>query len=244
MRSFIACMLSLSCFSSIAQSPLTPGENIFEKKWIRNEHYQMTWYAMKDTTRFEMGKINTEQIVDDKQCLMITRVQMKNAKGPWIDSTIADIRTMSPIYHSSFNMQRDMVLHFGTIVTGYYEDKIKKTSTLIRDTTHESYFDSNLYPSLLRWLPLSEGYKREMLIYDYNPAGKIGVIKANVKSVSSGSYQSTTAGKRDVWILVVSDELGAGNSFSTYYIDKTDRSLWKQEINSGGRIMIIERDKP
>jgi hypothetical protein len=141
-------------------------------------------------------------------------------------------------------MQRDMVLHFGKIVTGYYEDKIKKTNTLISDTTHEGYFDSNLYPSLLRWLPLSEGYKREMSIYDYNPAGKIGVIKANIKSVNSGSYQSTTDVKRDVWILVVADELGGGNSFSTYYIDKADRSLWKQEINAGGRIMIIERNKP
>ena len=100
-----------------------------------------------------------------------------------------------------------MVLNFGNIVTGFYLDKIKKTNTGISDTTKIDYFDSNLYPSLIGWLPLKDGYTQDISIYDYNPAAKIGVIKAAVKEVKSGTYTSAKSGVRDVWMVTVTDEI-------------------------------------
>ena len=134
-----------------------------------------------------------------------------------------------------------MVLNFGQIVTGYYNDKIKKQNTLISDTTTSDYFDSNFYPSLIRWLPLREGYKMDLSIYDYNPSGKIGVIKASVLDVKSGIYQTNFSGSKNVWIVTVADEIGNSKKDPmTYYIDKADRRLWMQEINAGGRQMIMQ----
>ena len=135
-----------------------------------------------------------------------------------------------------------MVLNFGKIVTGFYNDKLKQKHTVISDTTRTAYFDSNMYPVLTTWLSLKEGYKKNISIYDYNPSGKIGVIKASVKQVTSGIYESIKSGSRDVWILTVSDEIGNNaNDFMTYYIDKKDRRLWKQEIKAGGRKMLMLR---
>ena len=167
-------------------------------------------------------------------------VSLKNMTALWVDSTIADVKTFRPIHHASYNMQRDMVLNFGRIVSGFYNYKSKEQNIIISDTTTNSYFDSNIYPSLIRWLPLKEGYTKDISIYDYNPSGKIGVIKAYIKEVSSGTYKSIKLGIRQVWIVTVKDEIGdQANDASIYYVDKSDRKFWKQEIKSAGRVMFM-----
>ncbi len=223
-----------------AQDFLTPSKGIFERKWIHNSSYKMTWYVVKDTTKLAIGAVSTQISTDKKQLTVITQVNMRNMKSPWIDSTVADLSTLRPIRHSSYNMQRDMVLNFGKIVTGFYHDKTKKVNTSISDTTQTKYFDSNLYPILIGWLPLSTTYRKDISIYDYNPSAKIGVIKASVKQVTSGEYKSLKNGLRSVWIVTVTDEISDDpNSVNTYYFDKEDRRLWKQDIESKGRKMMM-----
>lgn len=166
---------------------------------------------------------------------------MTNMKIPWIDTTVANLKTLKPIRHSSYNMQRDLVLNFGKIVTGFYNDKIKKNIILVNDTTESDFFDSNLYPILIGWLPLKNNYKQDILIYDYNPSAKTGAIKASIKNVGSGLYQTDKSGIRKVWIVSVSDEIGnSENGVSTYYFDKVNRKLWKQEIDVKGRKMMMK----
>lgn len=201
----------------------------------------MAWYVLKDTTNIEIGNVTTQISVNNKTLTVVTGVSMKNAKGPWVDSTIANVKTLQPVRHASYNMQRDMVLNFGKIVTGFYNNKIKNSSTAISDTTNSDYFDSNLYPLLIGWLPLENNYKQDISIYDYNPSAKIGVLKASVKHVTSGVYTSDKNGIRNVWIVTVTDEISNGpNDSSVYYFDKTDRRLWKQEINISGRKMMMK----
>lgn len=221
-----------------AQNAITPSKIAFDKKWIKNESTEMVWYSLRDTTKIEMAKVATSIIVNKKGLLLVTEVKLKSSKGKWIDSSIATLATLQPKYHASYNMQRDMVLHFGKVVTGFYNNKMKKQNTIISDTTTADYFDSNLYPALIRWLPLTNGYKESIAIYDYNPVAKIGVIKANVTNVTTGEYASKTMGTRAVWVVTVSDEIG--NGVSTYYIDKADRKLWQQSINAGGRKMLMQ----
>jgi hypothetical protein len=234
-------LIMMATTTGNAQPVLLPEKKAVEKKWIKDEQYQMAWYALKDTTRLEMGRVHTAITNGKKQLLVVTNVQLKQMKSSWTDSTIADSKTLAPIYHSSCNMQRDMVLQFGNPVTGYYHDKVKKKTTLISDTTKGAYFDSNLYPALLRWLPYKEGYTKDIAIYDYNPAGKKGILMASITYVKKGVYQSVLSGNHPVWIVRVSDEIGGGeNGVSDYYIDIADRKLWKQEINAGGRKMLME----
>lgn len=225
---------------SKAQTKLVPAKNVVEKKWMTNQKYQMVWYALRDTARFEIGKVTTEISNDGNKITAITQVSMKRSNTPWIDSTVAFVKDLAPVYHSSYNAQRDMALTFGKVVTGYYNDKIKKIRTIIKDTTKEDYFDSNLYPTLITWLPLKEGYKQDIAIYDYNPAGKIGVIKASVLDVKRGIFESAVSGIHNVWVVTVSDEIGGADSKMTYYIDMADRKLWKQEIVAGERKMLMQ----
>ncbi len=234
-------ILSMAFLYNKAQQVLTPSKHAFEKKWVNNKSYQMAWYFLRDTTKMEIGKVTTQVLSLNNRLTVVTHVNMKNMKAPWVDSTIADAKTLQPIYHASYNMQRDMVLNFGKVVTGFYNDKMKKKNFTINDTTTSKYFDSNIYPVLIGWLPLQDGYKKEIAIYDYNPNAKTGILKASVENVTSGTYQSTKSGTRNVWIVTVSDEIGNGeNGRSTYYFDKVDRKLWQQEINANGRKMLMQ----
>jgi hypothetical protein len=190
MKSIFLFVLIIATLTSNAQNLLTPSKKSFDKKWVKNTNYQMTWYAFRDTAKFELGKVTTQISTDKINLTVVTQVSMKNMKSPWVDSTVANLETLKPIRHSSYNMQRDMVLNFGRIVTGFYDDKMKKNRMTVNDTTKVDYFDSNLYPVLIGWLPLDNNYKQDISIYDYNPSAKIGVIKASVKNVSSSTYQT------------------------------------------------------
>lgn len=237
-------LLIIIGLTSNAQTQLTPSKKSFDKKWIRPVDYQMNWYAQKDTTKIKIGNVTTQISMKKSTLIIVTKVNLKNVKDLWVDSTVANLKNLRPIRHSSYNGQRDMALVFGKIVTGFYNDKIKNNRTIIKDTTNSEYFDSNIYPILIGWLPLKNNYKQDISIYDYNPSSKIGVLKASIRNVSSGTYQSDKNGIRNVWIVQVSDEIGSDvNGMSTYYFDKEDRKLWKQEMNSKGRKMIMLREE-
>ncbi|WP_159471293.1 hypothetical protein [Dyadobacter sp. 3J3] len=232
----LAICLSICCLN-ITYAQLRPSPKAFEKKWAKPETYDMAWYAFRDTTKIEIGKVSTRIIENKDQVLVITSVDMKGMKGTWVDSSSADKQTLIPIRHASYNAQRDMALNFGKIVTGFYNDKKQGKNTLINDTTKTSYFDSNMYPVLVRWLALKEGFTQKIAIYDYNPSAKIGVINATVSGVTSGTYSSKRSGIREVWIVDVNDEISNGKS--QYFIDKANRKLWKQTIEAKGRTMMM-----
>lgn len=242
MKTTLSILLTFFALAAAGQEPLVPGKNSFERNRVKSNVYQMTWYGLKDTTKIEIGEVTTRMIADRKYLTIVTNVKLRRSPEPWVDTTIAEIATLKPVRHTSTNMQRDMVLHFGSSVTGYYNDKIKTQNQSILDTPNRPYFDSNIYPYLLCWLPLSEGYTREISIYDYNPGKKTGVLRASVTDVRSGTYTSKSSGVREVWVLTATDEIASGShDYSTYFIDKADRRLWKQEVFAGGRMMLFVR---
>ena len=232
-------MMFMSYCTTYAQMKLSPSAKVVEQQWLKPSSTEMIWYIMRDTITTEIGKVVSDIKLHDQYLMIVTQVRMKGMNSVWIDSSIALSSTLQPVYHASYNMQRDMVLRFGEIIQGYYTDKVKKTTTIIADTVAQGYFDSNLYPFLVRWLPLQDGYTAGMGIYDYNPATK-GIVGATITNVTSGVYQSAKSGKHAVWLVSVNDGLDKqGNSSSTYFIDKETRQLWKQEIVAGGRKMLM-----
>lgn len=242
MKYILSIALATLAGMATAQQPLVPGSKSVESKWIKDQSYKMTWYAIRDTAKIPIGEVSTEIKKSKNHLTIVSNVALKNRSDIWVDSTVAKSKTLAPVRHSSSNTQRDMLLLFDKVVTGYYLDKTRPSKVVIHDTPSGSYFDSNLYPHIITWLPLGEGYVRDLMIYDYNPAKKIGVIRAYVKGVESGTYHSKTRGNRSVWIVTVSDEISGGaESYSVYYIDKKDRILWQQLIHAGVRKMMMQR---
>lgn len=71
----------------------------------------------------------------EKKIYIITTINMEQSPSKWIGSTIVDAVNFKPIYHSSFNSQRNKVLNFGKEVTGYYMNK--------KTETKNTYFRKN-----------------------------------------------------------------------------------------------------
>ena len=86
MKSIITTILTIVTITANAQTNLTPGKNSFQKRWIKNETYQMIWYAVRDTAKAEIGKVSTQILTDKKNITVVTQVNMKNMKTPWVDS--------------------------------------------------------------------------------------------------------------------------------------------------------------
>lgn len=235
---FLSSVFAVLSFFSFAKAQIkdqTPEKNEIISKLIKNEKETMIWYALKDTTKIEIAKIQTDINSNGKTINVKTTVKMQG-KPDWVDETIAELPQLKPIKHTSFNTQRDMALNFGKTVTGYYTDKATNAKTDINEKVEGSFFDSNLYPQIIRWLPLKDNYKTDIAIFDYNPKSGAGLMKAHITNTQKGSFHN-----KEVWIVSVTDDISSNAVKMTFYIDTKSNKVLKQEIDAGGRKMVMER---
>ncbi|MCP2028548.1 hypothetical protein L1276_003718 [Flavobacterium sp. HSC-32F16] len=227
---------SLLCFTANAQEKTqSPGHNEIIETLIKNEEYEMKWSAVRDTAKIEIGKVLTKISKTKNTIKVITTVKMKNMPD-WVDETTAELPNLNPVRHTSVNTQRDIELNFGKQTTGYYLDKKDNKKTAIKEETTGDFFDSNIYPQIVRWLPLKENYKTEMTIFDYNPVTKAAILKADITNTKKGIL----AGK-PVWIVTVTDGISQNKVINTYYIDSLTNQFLKQEIDMGANKMMMEK---
>ncbi|SFN56230.1 hypothetical protein SAMN05421594_3248 [Chryseobacterium oleae] len=239
MRTFLVLLL-VSSVHLFSQKLLTPANSSIDAKLIKDETSEAIWYADNAGTKTEIGSIITELKKLNKTDLLIrTTVKLKQAPdAKWTDSTIVKTANFEPVYHSSFNMMRDMVLKSGkTKVTGYYLDKKSQEKHSI-DIPAANYFDSSSYPMMIRFSPLKENYTADLSIFDYNPDAKQGLIKAYILEVKKTDYD----GKK-VWAVKTTDDIRNKTTFVTYYIDTETRKILKQDMDLGGRKMTLETIK-
>jgi hypothetical protein len=237
MRTILALLIIGSVHFFSAQNLLSPTNVKLDSKYIHDESSEVSWIMENAGSKFEIGKVTTDFKKLNKTDLLIkTTVKMKQSPEAWVDSTIVKISDFQPVYHSSFNSMRNMSIRFNKKkATGYYLDKKTQKKDIIDEATNSPYFDSNAYPALIRFLPLKENYTTEISIFDYNPTAKKGVIKAYIEKVEKSDYN----GKK-VWIVKTTDDIQDRKTESMYYIDTDSRKVLKQEINAGGRKMIME----
>lgn len=126
MKQIITLLCCITVLHLSAQKTITPANVTVQKKWIRNQQYTMKWFMLRDTARYEMATVQTDISLQAATVTVVTQVQMKGMKKPWMDTTVANKRNLAPVYHSSYNMQREMVLRYGAVVSGSYVDLIKK----------------------------------------------------------------------------------------------------------------------
>lgn len=240
MRSVFLFLLVIA--TSAHAQVLSPSENLFDKKMIRNGRQEMTCFVANGEQWVEISSFVIDVSLNNKHLSVYTSLKMFTIDEPWVDTSIADATTFKPHYRSSFNQNRSMVLHYGNDVTGYYYDKKTKKRTAIKESVKESVFDSYLYPYLLGLLPLTSGYHGIMPVYEYKPGNASNVKKTRIEEVKSNQFTSALTGEHKVWQVSVFEE--ATNDKYEYYIDKSTRRLWKVDIftNSGQRLLMIDKE--
>lgn len=240
MKNTLLILLSFlfSIYFSYGQPILNPNNHDANLNLFKSGTYTMSWFMIQDSTEIQIGDILTEIQKNKDNISIITTVDMNQSPSKWIDSTVVSTNNFKPIYHSSYNQQRDMVLKFDKEITGYYLDKQTNIKTEISETADQSFFDSNFYPQLIRLLPLNEGYINTISIFDYNPKSKTGVITATIKNTEETTIHFDGELK-EVWKVETTDDISNSTAISTYFIDKSTRKLLNQEIDFRGRKMIM-----
>lgn len=237
MRTFIFLLL-ISSTHLFSQQLLTPQNAGINSKLIKDETSEAIWYADNAGSKIEIGSIITELKKLNKTDLLIrTTVKLKQAPdAKWIDSTLVKTSDFTPVYHSSYNMMRDMALKSGKDkVSGYYLDKKSQKKDII-DLPATHYFDSSSYAMLIRFLPLKENYTSEISIFDYNPKSeKKGIMKAYILDTQKTEYNG-----KPVWAVKTNDDISNRTSTVTYYIDPETRKIVKQDMDMAGRKMFLE----
>lgn len=193
---------------------LSPINNPINKNLLKPETSEMNWFMLQDTLKVQIGKVQTEIQKKKKKIYIITTVDMAQSTTKWIDSTVGK-RNLKPRYHSSYNQQRDIVLKFGEKITGYYLDKKTGSKTVISEEAEASFYDSNFYPQLIRFLPLKDGYTGIISIFDYNPKAEKGVITATIKNTEEMTF-SFNGEERLVWKIENTDDISNNSTVSTY----------------------------
>lgn len=119
-------LLLINITNVFSQKLITPNSATIDPKLIKDETSEAIWYAEDAGQKIKIGTITTELKRLSKTDLLI-KTCVKLQKVPdaqWTDSTIVKTANFEPVYHSSFNGMRDMVLKSGkTKVIGYYLDK-------------------------------------------------------------------------------------------------------------------------
>lgn len=212
----------------------------FDSKLLKSGKYSMACYTIEGGSATEIGTFSFGiQVSGDK--LTVNTVMAIYGQEEWKDTAISSLSTFKPIYRSSSTMVKDMVLHFGEEVTGYYLDKKTGKKNQIKETASPYFVDSYTYPFLLSLLPLSSGYSTDILVYEYLPTNSSNVKKAIVEEVKSSTYVSKYTGTHEVWEVTVLEPSTAEKSVN--YIDKRTRRLWQIDTWSNGHhISMVDKE--
>ncbi len=92
------------------------------------------------------------------------------------------------------------------------------------------------YQNIIRWLPLKEGYKKELLVYDFNPNCNTSFTDIQILEVKSKNFQTENSGLRPVFIVTVLYK----KSKTIHFIDQINRRIWKQELDDGKLILLFD----
>lgn len=174
-------ILLLTVSTCLGQNLLVPGEQIFDERWMKDSKFEMSYWAIKDNQKIEIGSFEVALNIQKNQFSVATKLQFINSDETWIDTCISDKSTFRPIYRASYNKDRDFAINYQNVIKGFYFDKKSKKRKIVNEALKEDFFDFYNYPYLLSYLPLATGYKKDLVVYDYKPANSNNIKKQELK---------------------------------------------------------------
>jgi hypothetical protein len=231
---------TIVCKAQIAS--LSPGDNSFEKKFLKSAKYEWTCYSLDPgRNKTEISAFTVEIKSGSGPLSIYTNLRLPNSPDQWWDTSVVDANTFKPIYRASHNRHRELVVKYGKEVTGHYFDKKTKKRTHIKEPVKEAFFDSYSYPYLLGLLPLASGYNTSLTVYDYKPENSSNIKKAVIHEVKNSVHVSDLTGEHKCWQVSIHEE-ATGDKYD-YYIDKDTRRIWKVEIFAGKQhLLMLEKE--
>ncbi|WP_374364572.1 hypothetical protein [Cloacibacterium sp.] len=224
---FIFVFLQTICF---AQVTILPGDASVNSSLLKPGIYTMAYTINYNGEWVPLGEYITEVAFVNKQLKVNTSLSFAKTNTQWTDNFVADANKFLPVSSYSDRDERTLSLSFSNKVTGSYLDKRLQKKKQIDQNLPLNCFDVSVYPYIIQMLPLDVGYRAILPVFDYEAADNAKTHRIEITEVKSDVHISDLTGEHKVWKVAVS-EGNTGHSFD-YFIDKTNRRIWKISIVS------------
>lgn len=236
-------ILHLLIIDTFGQQIILPGDKSINKSLLKSTTQIFDYSNMQNGILTTIGNYKIEINYNNQTLDVSTTLSFNNKNKPWKDRYVADGNTFKPISVESFRSDRSLFLNFGKEVTGTLEHHIRNKKTIIKEKIKDTFFDISIYPFILPTLPLIDGYKAIMPVFDYEALEydkKFSNIR--ITGVYSDYHNSSFTGNHNVWRVEVHEESTQNNY--QYYIDKKTGKFWKIYFNTiAGNIIELKNNE-
>jgi hypothetical protein len=219
--------LQTICF---AQLTVLPGDKSINTSLLKTGTYTMTYNISYNGKWVPLGEYVTEVAFANKQLKVNTSLSFTKTNTQWTEIFVADANSFLPVSSYSDRDERTLSLSFSNMVTGSYVDKKTQKKKQINQDLPKNCFDVSVYPYIIQMLPLDVGYRAIIPVFDYETTDNAKIHRIEIIEVKSDVHMSDLTGEHKVWKVAVL-EGNTGHRFD-YFIDKTNRRIWKISIVS------------
>lgn len=241
MKKITPILFLLLSVSSFCQVVILPGDQSIDKTFLKSDSYTMSYSIKKNGTFIDIGEYEVKINNDNKNFDVKTRLSFNNSTTQWTGHFIADAQHLKPISATDDTSDKSVTLHFSNIIKGSIKDNKTGKKSTIEEKSNGAYFDSSLYPFIIKSLPLTTGYKAIIPVFDFDATEKNKFCNILIKEVKTDMHVSDLTGEHKVWKVSTYEEC-TKHRFD-FFIDKTTRRIWQINIvsNKGDQIKLVNK---
>lgn len=217
---------------------VVPGSEELQYDKLQGNQYTYELYLVTGNQEIQIGTL-TEKVRILKKVNIVERVQkLKRGNSEHVDSVRAALDSFAPLFHSSLNNNREILLQFNSSgVEGTYKPA-NSTPVDIHQTFGHRYFDSNWVDLVIRLLPLRSGYERTIKTFEVAPDGTPGFVPYQVKVLGQEEIQMENGENKKVWIVHQIKQ----NSLTKFFIEPSSMEVLQMKVLiSDTRKMVMRR---
>ena len=214
---------------SFGQQVILPGDKSINKSLLKPVTYIFDYSSISNGNLVSIGNYKMEIGYNNQTLDVNATLSFNNKNKPWRDHIVADANSFKPVSVESFRSDRSLSLNFSNQITGSLQNHNKGTKIVINEKSKGSFFDISICPYIITLLPLADGYKATIPVFDYEALSPDKVYSnVQITGVYSGSYSSNFTGEHEIWRVEGLEE-STKQTFE-YYIDKVSRKIWRINI--------------
>jgi hypothetical protein len=224
-------LIQFFTFNVLAQQTILPGDVSINKSLLKSNTTNMEYSILQNEKYVLIGNYKMEVEFNNQLLDIHSTFTLKNKTIFSKSHIIADGNSFKPISLESQRSDRTINLNFSNDITGVIEDHGQGKKTKINEKSTGAYFDITTYPYILPALPLKEGFRAKIPVYNYEaPSTDKKYSNAIIVGVTPDTYYSLYTGNHKVWNVAVLEE--GTNQIISFIIDQETGKFWKVLIRT------------
>lgn len=213
------------------QQTILPGDKSINKSLLKSTSYTMEYSTIQNGILVNLGNYKMQINYNNQTLEVNTVLSFNNNTETWKDYIVADGTSFRPISIDSKRSDRNLNLNYSNEITGLLENHENHKKILIKEKAKGLFFDIAIYPYILPTLPLTDGYKAIIPVYDYEAVpAESRYSNVKITGVYSDFFSSSFSGVHKIWRVEVFEESTKQNY--QYYIDQKTQKFWEIRLQT------------